>query len=560
LFTGGKYQSGLLELHLGRDGAKMNIGTGGANISIDNIASVLRGAQVWDLNSQIGSYANKNDFDALIALRAQFGYGDDVQKNQLYDILKGDTKLNTDIQGDFTAETVRDENGNKIVNLAGYRQGMSTEDQFLLAAILGHEAYRDGYVTSDNYLETQSAVNAHTEMALRMILGKENIAYNDNLARDISEYMSAVMTNDMSMFYNYINSNYDSSADYWKLIMGDDNIARFKWDGELTYDLTLMTGYGIVNSLDDDALLAIWNLGSDTSFDNFKNAVGTFNNLNAIVNSLEIALLDVNKKNASTQTIRNQLNDFYNALRDVGESGLLSRTDAIIANPGNGRHVFASGGGTLTCDYGIRALTWGNYGTFEKHFAWDLWREVNQRNLVAPMNGTINLDFTKEGGLNIITKGDDNQSIAYGHSSGLSLRNYIEAFSNNGVTMNLNGSLNGIVQNMVIGVMGNTGTYTTGAHVHLVYKVGSNVQDPAVFFYEGGRAVYPSTDYAKFMSGLSTATNINDMRLTNSQINNMYDYFNNINKTNATSNFMRFSRNSNNYNEFINILQKRMAL
>jgi hypothetical protein len=43
LFSEGKVNTGLLELHLGRNGASMNIGSGGANISPDNIYGVVQG-------------------------------------------------------------------------------------------------------------------------------------------------------------------------------------------------------------------------------------------------------------------------------------------------------------------------------------------------------------------------------------------------------------------------------------------------------------------------------------------------------------------------------------
>jgi len=218
LLSGGKHSSGLLELHLGNDGVSMNFGTGGANVSFENILSSFRGAQVWNVNNSISNYGNKNNFDSLISLRAQYGYGDNLQKEQLYGILNDNTILNAKAKDDYTAMTDIDENGKRTINLAGYQQGMSEEEQFFLAAILGHEAYRDGYASDDNYLETRSAAMAHTEMALRMLLGGENIAFNENLSRDISEYIAAIMANDMSLFSKYVDSNYDSSADFWKLM------------------------------------------------------------------------------------------------------------------------------------------------------------------------------------------------------------------------------------------------------------------------------------------------------------------------------------------------------
>jgi hypothetical protein len=176
--TKGKFNSGLLELKLGRDGPSMSIGTGGANVSYDNLASALRGAQVWNVNSQINGFIkeNKKSFDSAATLRAQYGYGDDVQKDQLWDILKGDSILRTDAKGDFDAQTTIDENGKRVINLSGYQLGMNMEDQMRLAVILGHEAYRDGFKTG----QIDSHGNLVTEEGSFLEQKEASIARNIN--------------------------------------------------------------------------------------------------------------------------------------------------------------------------------------------------------------------------------------------------------------------------------------------------------------------------------------------------------------------------------------------
>ena len=262
LFNNKNLDSGLLELHLGRDGAKMNFGTGGANISIDNLAAAFRGAQVWNVNNKIGKYVKNNDFDSAIALRAQYGYGDDIQKSQLWDILKGRAEIRTDVDGDFTAETTI-ENGKRVINLSGYQSNMSIEDQMRLAVILGHEAYRDGIVTDDNNMETRSATLAHTEMAIRMLLGGESGFVDQNLAKDIQAYLDA-KKDDFNAFNAYVDASYDSSGDYWKLTR----------EGNLEYDgfATLRDAKGNIlrsykemglNSIDDIEGALLWLLNID---------------------------------------------------------------------------------------------------------------------------------------------------------------------------------------------------------------------------------------------------------------------------------------------------------
>jgi hypothetical protein len=252
LFTDGNINSGLLELHLGRDGSPtMNIGTGGANISIENLAAAFKGAQVWNVNNRISNYTKKNDFDAKIALRAQYGFGDDKQYDQLWDILKGRAEIRTNAEGDFSAET-RNIDGKRVINFSGYQSGMSIEDQFFLAVILGHEAYRDGFVTDDNYLETRMAVNAHTEMALRMLHDGQNLALNDNLLKDIIAY--SLSSNNIDFFNAYVDGNYDSSQDYWKLTR----------EGNLEYD-----GLATLRDADGNILKSYRDMGlrSDNSIE-----------------------------------------------------------------------------------------------------------------------------------------------------------------------------------------------------------------------------------------------------------------------------------------------------
>ncbi len=258
LFTNGRINSGLLELHLGRGGTTMNIGTGGANVSLDNLAAALRGAQVWNVNSNIGQYVKNNYFDSAIALRAQYGFGDSTQKGQLWDILKGSTGILNNTGGDLSAETTIVD-GRRMINLAGYQQGMSAEDQMRLAVLLGHETYRDGIVTDDNYLETRMATLAHTEMALKMLFDGQQLALDDNLLRDIIAYMGGT-----DFFNSYVDNYYDSSADFWKLTRE----GNLEYDGLATLrdaDGNIIKSYREMGLRSDDSIegALLWLLNID---------------------------------------------------------------------------------------------------------------------------------------------------------------------------------------------------------------------------------------------------------------------------------------------------------
>ena len=245
LLTGGAANSGLLELNLGRGGASMNFGTGGANVSIDNIASVMQGAQVWSVNNQIRNHAANNNFYAQVAMRSLHGFGDPSQQQLLRDILSGDVEIRVGAEGTHIAETVL-EDGRRVIHItnAGYRPDMSVEEQMILGVILGHEAHRDGIVTADNYLETRQAVRAHTEMALRMIGDGQVLALNDNLINTIIAYS---LGND---FFNaYVDMFFDSSADYNNKKKKPPKPRRFSQPPDSDW-VTVMDGLGEVANTD----------------------------------------------------------------------------------------------------------------------------------------------------------------------------------------------------------------------------------------------------------------------------------------------------------------------
>jgi hypothetical protein len=228
MMTDEQYNGGLLELHLGRNDVSMSLGTGGANVSFDNLQAVVRGAQVWNVNNRINSFTRNNkDFDSSITLRAQYGYGSDIQKSQLWDILKGGTKIMTDTEGDFFAETTIVD-GQRMINLSGYQMGMSLENQMRLAVILGQEAYRDGYVTGEtdaygNVVTAERAFFELTEASIARIAMGNRINmeydwfYDYNMDFEFESYLldMAKTSGDFSLFNDYLELVYNNEKDYF---------------------------------------------------------------------------------------------------------------------------------------------------------------------------------------------------------------------------------------------------------------------------------------------------------------------------------------------------------
>ena len=106
-----------------------------------------------------------------------------------------------------------------------------------LGLVLQHEAHRDGIIStaSRQSAETLAATTAHTQIALNMAADSRYTqsimslaSGNQNLQNDLNAYIAAYQYGNSTIFSDYVAGNYDSSADYWRL-MDDGSIA---YDGQ----------------------------------------------------------------------------------------------------------------------------------------------------------------------------------------------------------------------------------------------------------------------------------------------------------------------------------------
>ena len=193
---------GMLEFSFGKDGITSKIGMGGTNISYQNLVSAFGGATHLHVNRQIDNTGY--DKTTLDALRSQYGFGDEVAKDQLDDIINGDTVLKFDAEGSEVAQSVT-ENGQKIIHL-----NSTLNDGFIdLGLTLQHEAHRDGIVGDEQsqQIETTNAVLGHTVMAKKMqndslykSMMNDIIDTNQNLQNDLAVFDYAVETGDWGAF------------------------------------------------------------------------------------------------------------------------------------------------------------------------------------------------------------------------------------------------------------------------------------------------------------------------------------------------------------------------
>ena len=225
---------GMLEFTIGKEGVKSKFGMGGTNISVNNLINSMIGAKDWNTSEKITKYAegmdslSADDKKKLAnALRANYGFGDKKQLENLDEILKGETELRKD-GTDGKAQTIVDADSHKTIMMA-LSEGMDWKE---LGLLIGHEAFRDGIVSDEQTQkeETREAVKSHTEMAEKMLGDvlyassmKQLIDNNQNLQMDL---LARALGED---FFNaYVDGTYDSSADYWKFTK-DGNII---WDGK----------------------------------------------------------------------------------------------------------------------------------------------------------------------------------------------------------------------------------------------------------------------------------------------------------------------------------------
>lgn len=221
--------SGVLELHLGKNGITMNIGTGGAEASLGTIASAMSGLSVLGTNSWINSHVAESGLNIAAVLRAQYGFGDAAQRGQMWDIVKGRTRLNAAGSTDQGPEAYTDTtDGTRVVTMTGYHDNMSIDEQLRMAAVLGYEAYRDGvrpgeiqadgtYETGNsNFAEIKEGTIARIVMSNKVDADYTGfLAKNQDFAFDSYLYGKSKELGDDQLFDTYLQEAFKNDADYY---------------------------------------------------------------------------------------------------------------------------------------------------------------------------------------------------------------------------------------------------------------------------------------------------------------------------------------------------------
>jgi len=92
--AGNLVKNGLLELHLGKKGATMNVGMGGADVSLGTIAQSLAGLEAWRVNMDLWTSKEAEAHRYTSSLRTLYSDGG-IKDRALYDeIMSGKTNGN----------------------------------------------------------------------------------------------------------------------------------------------------------------------------------------------------------------------------------------------------------------------------------------------------------------------------------------------------------------------------------------------------------------------------------------------------------------------------------
>jgi hypothetical protein len=215
--------AGLLELNLGPGDFSLSLGSDGIDVAGNLYNSAKYGLDYAAL--KYGSYEAGNNRQLLIK---NYLYGDWKAENTSMRIGAGRDKLLVDSEGTLLSSgtlghTTRQHGAaGRLIAIA------DMGDVNTNALILQHESYRDGYVRSDNQMETVAAVLAHTRMADLMLRDGLGLPVNSTLLKDLSAYYRS--QGDMASFARYALENYDATGDYWRLT----NEGNLQYDGHAT--------------------------------------------------------------------------------------------------------------------------------------------------------------------------------------------------------------------------------------------------------------------------------------------------------------------------------------
>jgi hypothetical protein len=232
------YNMGLLELHIGRNGVSMELGTGGADASVLTLASAIKGLETWKVNMEL----ILSDTAASRLYRSQLRTlysGNKTLRNEYKDILAGKTIYEERRDVEHTKSVYDEITGVKTVYLGS--DALDDGSRFGLNVVFAHEAYRNGIIESDELqsIKTSNAVYGHSQTALDIVntYGIESLSFTKGF--EAIAYMDYLITGNNGLMETIVQA-FDSSDEYWKLMRNSNNILGWVYDNSSDFDINYL--------------------------------------------------------------------------------------------------------------------------------------------------------------------------------------------------------------------------------------------------------------------------------------------------------------------------------
>ncbi|AEJ19227.1 hypothetical protein [Gracilinema caldarium] len=196
----------------------MNVGMGGADVSLGTVAQSIAGLDAWRVNAELWTSKQDEAHKYTSGMRTLYSVGG-AQELALYqELLSGKTNIEELASGDYKAKTEANGDGTKTIYLG--QGALADGSRFGLNILLAHEAYRNGIDdgVEGQRIETQQAVLGHigAAFALAQTYGMGSIG--EAMTGEVNTYLEALKSNNYEALGKLL-AGYDASKDYWLIKM-----------------------------------------------------------------------------------------------------------------------------------------------------------------------------------------------------------------------------------------------------------------------------------------------------------------------------------------------------
>ncbi|MDR1238930.1 MAG: hypothetical protein LBK27_02340 [Treponema sp.] len=283
LISQGKINSGFLELHLGQDGARMNFGTGGADVSLGTLVSAAKGLEAWAVNFELLTSGEDAARKYASQMRTLYS-GTEVNRAEYEAILTGRTKVVEDRNAEETQSKLNEESGVKTIFLG--QNALSDASRFGLNVYFSHESYRDGINNGKELqeIERDNAVAGHIDTTRQLVATYGTGSIGSGMLMEALVYTCAGKQGNTGVQRAILDA-YDTSADFWLVKLdgmiagtpGDPRIWREVLNDDGTVTKELVPGSAeqgsqaasLVSLLGEDRVIKRLGFSDPMSIDNY---------------------------------------------------------------------------------------------------------------------------------------------------------------------------------------------------------------------------------------------------------------------------------------------------